>query len=70
MSDTRLSPAALLLIGAILLPIVIESRVVIDWVFGVEVPFWWTVAAGVVVYGAIVLWGTLPPENGDEASGA
>lgn len=70
MSDTQLSPAALLLIGAILLPVVIESRVVIAWVFGVDIPFWWTAAVGVVVYGVILFWGTLPAEEDpDEASG-
>ena len=70
MTGTRLSPAALLIIGAILLVVVIESRVVIDWIVGVAVPFWWTVAVGVVVYGAILFWGTLPARedgsNGDE----
>lgn len=69
MSDTRLSSAALLVIGAILLPIVIESRVVIAWVFGIEIPFWWTVAVGVVVYGVVVFWGTLPAEENNDMSG-
>jgi hypothetical protein len=67
-SDTQLSPGTLLLIGAIMLPIVIESRVVINWIFGVEVPFWWTVAAGVVVYGAILFWGTLPAADDQESA--
>lgn len=64
--NTRISPGALLVIGAFVLVFVIEGRVAFGFL-GLDVPFWVSGVIGVVAYGLIVFWGTLPPKADHES---
>ncbi|GAB3672967.1 CbaC protein [Halopiger thermotolerans] len=55
----RISRGSLLVVLAVLVPIVVELRTALSW-FGIYLSVLETVAIGVVVAAAIVIWAVLP----------
>ncbi|QCS43828.1 CbaC protein [Natrinema versiforme] len=65
----RISPGALLVVVAVLVPFVVEFRTALSW-FGVELSVLESVAlAGVFVLGLLV-WAMWPQNGGDEMGSA
>ncbi|QSX01048.1 CbaC protein [Haloterrigena alkaliphila] len=61
----RISKTSLVIVGALLVPVVVELRTALSW-FGVELSILESVALAAVFVLAIVVWAVWPPDGDAE----